>query len=127
MILRAASARLFKTFTLEFEFDRHLEHMFGHQGMQTGCPVFLAGDFEIFCENDFLKKPDFSCFSNHKNKKIDHIWTEYDHILPFTNHKSALLRFWLTYKAYKVDIVDKETPLNHLLIFNFSKNKANHM
>ena len=27
---------LFKTYTLEFDFDRHLEHMVSYQGMQSG-------------------------------------------------------------------------------------------
>ena len=30
-------------------------------------------------------------FLHLETSKIDHIWIEYDHILPFTNHKSALL------------------------------------
>ena len=44
---------LFKTFTLEFELDRHLEHMFSYQGMQSGLSVFLIfdfGTFVIFCK-----------------------------------------------------------------------------
>ena len=44
---------LFKTYTLAFEFDRHLEHMVSYQGMQSGLPVFLLGEFgtfEIFME-----------------------------------------------------------------------------
>ena len=48
---------LFKTFTLEFEFDRHLEHMFSYQGMQSKLLVFLVGEFGtfvIFCKNDCL-------------------------------------------------------------------------
>ena len=36
---------LFKTFTLELEFDRHLEHMFSYQGTQSGLPAFLVGEF----------------------------------------------------------------------------------
>ena len=32
---------LFKTYTLEFEFDRHLEHMVSYQGMQSELPCFL--------------------------------------------------------------------------------------
>ena len=39
---------LFKTYTLEFEFDEHLEHMVGYQGMQSGLPVFLVGEFDAF-------------------------------------------------------------------------------
>ena len=41
----------FKTFTLEFEFDKHLKHMFICQGMWNGLPLFLVGKFgtsEIF-------------------------------------------------------------------------------
>ena len=36
---------LFKTYTLEFEFNRHLEHMASYQGMQSGLPVLLLGEF----------------------------------------------------------------------------------
>ena len=39
---------LFQTYTLEFEFDRHLEHMVSYQGMQSGFPVFLVGEFGTF-------------------------------------------------------------------------------
>ena len=39
---------LFKTYTLGFEFDRHLEHMVSYQGMQRGLPVFLVGEFGTF-------------------------------------------------------------------------------
>ena len=67
---------LFKTYTLEFEFDRHLEHMVSYQGMQSGqsCenPVFVAGEFgafEIFMQNDCFAKPDFPYFSNWKHQK----------------------------------------------------------
>ena len=63
---------LFKMYTLEFEFDRHLEHMVNYQGMQSGLPVFLFcefGDFEIFMQNDCFAKPDFSYFSNWKRQK----------------------------------------------------------
>ena len=44
---------LFKTYTLGFEFDRHLEHMVGYQDMQSGLPMFLVGElgtFEIFMQ-----------------------------------------------------------------------------
>ena len=71
---------LFKTYTLEFEFDRHLKHMISYQEMQSGFPYFLLVNSALsrfLCKND--------C------RKIDHIWAEYDHILLFTNHKSALL------------------------------------
>ena len=49
---------LSKTYTLEFEFDRHLEHMISYQGMQSGLPVFLVGEFgafEIFVQNNCLQ------------------------------------------------------------------------
>ena len=36
---------LFKTHTLEFEFDRHLEHIVSYQGMQSGLLLFLVGEF----------------------------------------------------------------------------------
>ena len=87
---------LFKTFTLEFDFDRHLEHMVSCQGMQSELLVFA---FEIFMQNYCFAKPDFSYFSNCKHKKIYHICIEYDHILPFTNDKSTLLRFLFIYEA----------------------------
>ena len=49
----------FKTYTLEFEFDRHLKHMVSYQGIQSGLPVFLVGEFgtfKIFIQNDcFIK------------------------------------------------------------------------
>ena len=60
---------LFKTYTLEFEFDRHLEHMVSYQRMQCGLPVSLVGEFgayQIFLQNDCFAKPDFSYFSNSK-------------------------------------------------------------
>ena len=50
---------LFKTYTLEFEFDRHLEHMVSYQGMQSGLPVFLVGEFgtlEIFMQKSLFGK-----------------------------------------------------------------------
>ena len=34
---------LFKRNTLEFEFDRHLEHRTSYHGMQNGLPVSLVG------------------------------------------------------------------------------------
>ena len=79
---------LFKTYTLEFEFDRHLKHMVSYQGTQSELSMFLVGEFgtfEIFMQNDYLEKPDFS----YQTLKIDHIWTEHDHILPLTSHKST--------------------------------------
>ena len=39
---------LFKTYTLEFEFDTHLEHMVSYQGIQSGLSVFLVGEFGTF-------------------------------------------------------------------------------
>ena len=39
---------LFKTYTLEFEFDRYLEHMVSYQGIQSGLPVFVVGEFGAF-------------------------------------------------------------------------------
>ena len=81
--------------------------------MQSGLPVFFVsefGTFEIFMQNDGLEKPEFSYFPT-ANIKIDHIWTEYDHILPFTIHKSSLLRFWSIYKASKVGMVEKRNSL----------------
>ena len=50
---------LFKTFTVKFEFDRRLEHMFSYQGMQSGLPMFLVGElgaFEIFMQNGLFGK-----------------------------------------------------------------------
>ena len=49
----------------------------------------------------------FFIFVQLKTYKIDHIWTEYDHILLFTNYKSTLLRFSFTYTAYNGGIVEK--------------------
>ena len=57
----------FKTHILEFEFDRHLEHMVSCQRMQSGLPVFPVGEFgafEILMQNERLAKPDFPYFSN---------------------------------------------------------------
>ena len=45
---------LFKTCTLESEFDRRLEHMFSYQGMQSGLHVLLVGEFDPF--EIFLQK-----------------------------------------------------------------------
>ena len=52
-----------KTYTLEFEYNRQLKHMVSYQGMQSGLPVFVVGEFsvfEIFMQNDCFAKPDFS-------------------------------------------------------------------
>ena len=84
---------LFKTYMLEFEFDRHLEYMVSYQGIKMGFPwcVFVnSGVSGFLCKNDCLVKPDFSYFSSYK-QKTDHIWTEYDHIILLTNHKSTLV------------------------------------
>ena len=32
----------FKTYTLEFKFDRHLEHMVSYQEMKSEFPVFIV-------------------------------------------------------------------------------------
>ena len=53
---------LFKTYTLDFEFDRHLEHMVRYQGMQSRLTMFLVGEFgafQIFMQTD--------CFAKHYN------------------------------------------------------------
>ena len=63
---------LFKMYTLEFEFDWHLEHMVSYQGLQSRLLVFLVGEFgtfEIFMQNDCLIKPDLSYFFNYKHQK----------------------------------------------------------
>ena len=40
---------LFRTYTLKFEFRRHLEHMVSYHGMQRGrVPMFVAGEFGTF-------------------------------------------------------------------------------
>ena len=46
--------------------------MVSYQGMQSGLPIFLVGEFgafEIFMQNDSFANPDFSYFSNWKHKK----------------------------------------------------------
>ena len=88
---------LFKTYTLELGFDRHPEHMVSYQ---SELPVFVVGEFgifEIFIQNHCFAKPDFSYFSKRKRQKYILIWIEYNHILPFANHKSTPLRFILFY------------------------------
>ena len=90
--------------------------------------MILDGEFsafEIVLQNDC--KAIYFSFLELETSKIDHIWIEHDHILPSANHKSTLLRFWFTYKAQNVGIVEKETRLNQHLIFNFFKSKVNHM
>ena len=59
---------LFKTYTLEFEFDGHLEHMVSYHRMQNGLPVFVVGEFgtlEIFGNNDCFLRLYSSYFSNY--------------------------------------------------------------
>ena len=46
--------------------------MFSYQGIQSGLPVFLVGEFctfEMFGKNDCLEKPAFLYLSNYKHKK----------------------------------------------------------
>ena len=38
----------FRTYTLEFEFDRRLEHTVSYQGVQSGLPVFFVGELGTF-------------------------------------------------------------------------------
>ena len=64
---------LFKTYTLKFKFDRHLERMVSYRGMQSGLPMFLDGEFgtfKIFLQNGGLVKPVFhiSLPTNIKNR-----------------------------------------------------------
>ena len=63
---------VFKTHTMELEFDRYFKHMVSYRGMQSGLPVFLVGEFgtfEMFIQNYCLVKPDFSCFSSYKHQQ----------------------------------------------------------
>ena len=56
--------------------------MVSFQGMQSGLPVFVVGEFrafEIFIQNHCFTKPDFSYFPT-ETSKIDHIWIEYDQL-----------------------------------------------
>ena len=60
---------LFKTYMcrLEFEFDRHLEHMVSYEGMQSWLPMFVVGEFRtfgIFMQNNSFVKPDFGNLKN---------------------------------------------------------------
>ena len=67
---------LFKTYTPEFEFDGHVEHMVSYHGMQSWLPVFLVGEFcslKFLCKNDCFVKPDFSYFSNYKLKNRSYL------------------------------------------------------
>ena len=55
----------FEIYTLELEFDRHLEHIVSYQGMQRGSPVFLVGEFgtfEIFVQKWLFGKSRFFIF-----------------------------------------------------------------
>ena len=61
---------LFKTYTLEFEFDRHLKRMVSYQGMLL---VGEFGAFEIFMKNVCSAKPDSSYFPNKKHKNRSHL------------------------------------------------------
>ena len=54
--------------------------MVSYERMQSGG----IGHFQDFYAKWLFGKPDCSHFPT-ENIKIDHIWTEYDHILPFTN------------------------------------------
>ena len=50
---------LFKSCTMEFEFDKHLEHMVGYLRKDSGLPVFLVGEsgtFEIFVQKCIFGK-----------------------------------------------------------------------
>ena len=93
---------LFKTYTLEFEFDRNLEHMVGFQGIQSGLSMFLVdefGAFKIFMFCITVLQSLIFHYLKLQTSKIDHIWIDYDHILSFTNQKSALLQFVFIYEA----------------------------
>ena len=82
---------LFKTYTLEFEFERRLEQMVSYQEMQSGLPVFLVGEFgafEIFIQIDGFQSLIFRISQTENIKNIS-IWIEYDHILQFANHKQV--------------------------------------
>ena len=55
-------------YTLECDFDRHLDHMVSYQEMQSGLLMFLVGEFGIsrfLLKNDCLEKTDFSYFSDY--------------------------------------------------------------
>ena len=49
-----------------------VEHIVSYEGMHSGLPVFVVGEFgafEIFMQNDCFAKPDFSHFFNWKRRK----------------------------------------------------------
>ena len=48
----------FKTYILEFEFDRHLDHMVSNQRMQSGLPEFVVGEFATYFRDFFAKMTD---------------------------------------------------------------------
>ena len=72
----------------------NLKVFVSYQGTQIRIPVFLAGVnlalLRFLRKMTVLQSPIFH-ISPTGNKKIDHTWIEYDHILLFTNHKSTLL------------------------------------
>ena len=57
----------------QFKFDIHLELMVSYQGLQSGLPMFVVGEFGTFQTfpkiNDCLIRFDFSYFSNSKHPK----------------------------------------------------------
>ena len=67
---------LFKTYTLEFEFDRHLEHMVICQGFQSVSCWWIQHFRDFYAKNDCLIKPDFFIFLQLQTSEIDHIWTD---------------------------------------------------
>ena len=110
--LHSKTVLLFKTYTLEFEFDRHLKRMVSYQGMQNGLAVLLSVNSALsrfLCKMTVLQSLIFH-ISPTGNIKSRSYLDRYDHILPFTNHKSTLLRFWFIYKAENIGIVENEVP-----------------
>ena len=75
-ILGEATAS-FASLWLRAWFDRHIKHMVRYQGMQSGLPVFLVGEFdavEIFMQNDRFAKPiRLSYFSNSKRQNTSYL------------------------------------------------------
>ena len=76
---------LFKAYTLEFEFDKHLVHMVSYQLMQCGLPVFFLlvnSTLQRFLsKNDCSVKPDFSYFSNYKHQNRSYFDRISSHLL----------------------------------------------
>ena len=69
---RQSKKCLFRTYTLEFEFDRQLEHMVSYQGVLSGLSLFLVGEFgtfEILCKKWLFGRAYCSNFSNYKHQK----------------------------------------------------------